>query len=64
MSEHGNDNQPHNVGRHDTPQDVCPLCQGDNISNDGPPENGEEFVTCNDCGYQWHEPEQPEPEPN
>jgi len=40
------------------PQEVCPnkKCGSDNISNEGPPEDGVLFVTCHDCSTQWHEP--------
>jgi hypothetical protein len=44
-------------GEYDTPQDKCPKCESDNISNeDGPDDLNRLPVTCFNCGYQWHEP--------
>jgi hypothetical protein len=48
------------VGCYDEPQNVCPDCGSFNISNEGPPDESKLFVTCHDCSYQWHEPEEEE----
>lgn len=31
----------------------CPSCGGDNIANEGPPEDVGFEVTCHDCSHQW-----------
>jgi len=45
------------VGSYDTPQDICPFCKSEDIGNDGPSQGGRLFVSCYNCGYQWHEPD-------
>lgn len=45
---------------YETPQEVCPKCKSNDIANHGPVEDGELFVTCDNCGLQWHEPAEEE----
>jgi hypothetical protein len=42
---------------YDEPQDNCPNCGSDNITNEGPPEDGQLQVTCHNCAFQWVEPD-------
>lgn len=41
---------------YEEPQEVCPKCESDNISNEDGPDDGRLPVTCLNCGHQWHEP--------
>lgn len=50
---------PVEVGVYDAPQETCPHCGSNDIANEGPPDELDLslFVTCHECGYQWHEPD-------
>ena len=51
------------VGHFDTVQDRCPKCGERDDVDDVPgdaehtPPADDVFVTCGECGHQWHEPE-------
>lgn len=45
------------VGSFEIAQDRCPECgEQDNIQD--VPGDDDLFVTCRECGYQWHEPQE------
>jgi hypothetical protein len=45
------------TGEFDIPQEACPYCKSDNISNEGPPNDFNMLeVDCFDCGRKWTEP--------
>lgn len=41
------------------PQEVCPYCKSDDVSNEGPPNDFNMLeVDCFTCGRKWTEPDQ------
>lgn len=39
------------------PQEVCPCCQSEKITNEDAPANGILHCDCLDCGRKWTEPD-------